>query len=383
MSTVRSSLCHSLLLFIVVFFLPSNPIGNGIWDAFKTNLPFGITLASSTKFLDNIDRDFLNEYRNVDISNNDKVPSTVTRLDVEETGLSVKSIQTSPSVFSPTFASSNSDGQGTIHQDTLSSAFSTSSSCPKQERFDMYERIYNMAGLGYIDANRVQYVLDVGAFQGEFSSTLRSSGRFPNAQYILVEGNNRFESLYQSLRFPYIISLVGDQDGEEVTYYRADPKSTGLETGNSIFREETRFFENPIIEKRISYTIDSMLEHLGLQQEAFQILKIDVQGSEIRALRGAKKLIARSPQLLIITEASFVPYNGMHSPTFFDLALEMEKLNFKMVDILGYSEATFSDRKATMPIQFDVAWIHSDRVGWANKQWTKRNYHVDIVHADT
>lgn len=250
------------------------------------------------------------------------------------------------------------------------------------ERFDMFERIYNMADLGYINAHEVKYVLDVGAFQAEFSSKLKSSGRFPHAHFILIEANRKFEPYYQSLGFPYVISLVGDQDDEVVEYYRADPTKTQIETGNSIFREESTFFDEAIVETRQSYTIDTIIDLLGLSNEAFQILKLDVQGSEIRALRGAKKVIQRSPNLVIITEASFVPYNGPNSPTFFDIALEMEQMNFQMVDILGYSEAAFDGVAAKMPIQFDVAWMHRDRIGWRGKKWPKRSYHIDIEHGD-
>lgn len=286
---------------------------------------------------------------------------------------SVSSAQESTTSSATTSTSLAGDG---------TSSSPTESKQTEIKRVDMFERIYNMVEIGYIHPINVNYILDVGAFQAEFSSTLRDSGKFPNAQYLLIEANNRYESLYQSLDFPYVITLVGDVDEEVVQYYRADPTITSIETGNSIFKEETRFFDHALVEERVSYTIDTILDMLGLSEEIFQIIKLDVQGSELKAIRGAKRLLTRSAmEVVVITEVSFVPYNGIHSPTFFELMLEMEQMNFKMVDIVGYSEASFDDIKGKMPIQFDVAWMHHDRIGWRNKKWNTKDYVVNITHS--
>ena len=243
----------------------------------------------------------------------------------------------------------------------------------------MFTRIHDMTHTRYLSPEHVQYVLDVGAFHGNFSATLRASGDFPHAHYLLLEANSKHEGIYQKLQFPYIISVIGDVDDEDVIYYRANPHQTTYETGNSIFKEETIYFEEAIQETRKSYTIDTLLNVAGLGNIPFQLMKLDIQGAELKALRGAKRLIERSPDLVIITEVSFVPYNGPSAPNIFDIMLEMEKMDFKMIDIVGINYANVLG-KGLMSIQCDIAWTRTERIRWNGKTWkSQQNYHVDIT----
>ena len=222
------------------------------------------------------------------------------------------------------------------------------------------------------------YILDVGAYQGDFSYSLRKSGNFPNAQYLCVEANvDNVEALTEK-QLPHVITLVGDVVGEEVVYFRPDPKLTDVQTGNSIFRESTYYFDDPVVEKHKTDTIDNILEGLGLGSDAFQLMKIDIQGSELKALRGAKELILRSKDLIIITEVSLLPYNGEDAPTFFEIMLEMESMNFKMIEIIDYNEINMNEPNS-VTVQMDVAWQHSDKVMYDSSKWGKnRRYKIDI-----
>ena len=176
-----------------------------------------------------------------------------------------------------------------------------------------------------------------------------------------------------------MIGLVGDVEGEEVDYYRINPNFEGggkvkvEETGNSIYKELSPFFNEPIIEKHVTHTIDNLVESVGLENDAFQIMKLDVQGSELKALRGAKKLIARSPDLIIITEVSIVPYNGGDAPSFFDIHLEMEKMGFRMIEIIDLTELTIDGSKS-ITLQMDVAWMRKEKVHWNGVKWADRDY---------
>ena len=257
----------------------------------------------------------------------------------------------------------------------------TSASIQPPKRFDFYERVYNLINKNRIIPNEVLYVLDVGAYQGEFSLELRNSGKFPNAQYLCVEANQDNALHLTEKRLPHVISLVGDRIGEEVVYFKPDPKLTGLQTGNSIYRESTYYFDDPVVEKHRTSTIDKILEDFGLGDDSFQIMKVDIQGSELKALRGARKLIERSKDLIIITEVSLLPYNGGDAPTFFDIMLEMEKMNFKMIEIIDYVESNlFEVGDPTQTVQMDVAWQHASKVMFDNTKWESRDYKIDIKH---
>ena len=130
--------------------------------------------------------------------------------------------------------------------------------------------------------------------------------------------------------------MVGDIDEEPVDYFRVDTTKSFLESGNSVFVENTEFFDSPKVEKRWSYTLDTIVSMIGLNESSIHIIKIDVQGSELKVLRGAKKLLERSKDVIIITEVSFVPYNGPDAPSFFDIHFEMTSMGFVLIDLFGY-----------------------------------------------
>jgi FkbM family methyltransferase len=251
--------------------------------------------------------------------------------------------------------------------------------------FDLYDQIYNLAQRGILDAQNVRFILDVGAFDGEFSDVLRSKGYFPNAQFLCIEANSMHVPTFQIKKLPYVISLIGDKDDEDVNYYRVDTSKSLLETGNSIFRENSIFFDDARIETRKSFTIDHILKLLNVTHAPVDILKLDIQGSELNALRGAKNLIERSPNVVIITEMSFVPYNGAEAPSSFDIHYEMEKMGFQMIDILGYSSGQIlhgNGEYVRYALQFDAAWVRRERLNWRGVLWPKKAYPAIAIDHD-
>ena len=246
----------------------------------------------------------------------------------------------------------------------------------QQEAFDMYHQLYKLVDAGYLDASSVINILDVGAYDGSFSERIRTDGKFPNAKFICIEANTEKEAILKEKDLFYVISLVGEKDNEQADYYHVDPTLSNVESGNSVFRENTIYFDSSKPEKRMSYTIDSIMSIIGMENSSVQIMKLDIQGSELSAIRGARKLIERSKNILIITEISFVPFNGRDSPSFFDIHYEMTSMGFQMLDLLGYSSAKFNINGTILshPVQFDAAWIRSEKVSWRGVQWPLKNY---------
>ncbi len=57
---------------------------------------------------------------------------------------------------------------------------------------EIIQGIVDLARFGYIGAfTDVKWILDVGALEGGFSLDLKRTNIFPNAEYFLIEGNEK------------------------------------------------------------------------------------------------------------------------------------------------------------------------------------------------
>lgn len=144
-------------------------------------------------------------------------------------------------------------------------------------------------------------VLDIGGHTGEFYSTIKSF--YPHCDVYIIEGNKDCEPYLINLKTKYKITLLSDKQ-KEIIYYKT--KENPLCTGNSIYREITCHYsdEKIIQEKRTTETLDDIFNN----NEIFDLIKIDTQGSEIDILRGGKNLIKKAKG--IVLEVSFTQYNA-------------------------------------------------------------------------
>jgi FkbM family methyltransferase len=167
-------------------------------------------------------------------------------------------------------------------------------------------------------------ILDIGANVGQFYNKCKSI--FPDAYYHLVEGNKYCEPALKLLNVDYSISLLSDSVKEVDFYVRKDEVEC---TGNSIYRENTKFYNDDqiVIERKNTETLSNLLE-----KKVFDLIKIDVQGSEIDIINGGLEIIKNCKGILM--EVSFVEYN-FASPKK-DFVLEyMNNLGFEPVEIIG------------------------------------------------
>jgi len=82
---------------------------------------------------------------------------------------------------------------------------------------------------------------------GEWTQGIRTL--FPESHIYLFEANSDHRDILQSLGFPVEIVLLSKSDDIEVDYYAA---KTGINTGNSIYREQTSYFSSENCEVRSS-----------------------------------------------------------------------------------------------------------------------------------
>lgn len=140
-------------------------------------------------------------------------------------------------------------------------------------------------------------ILDIGANTGQFYK--KSINQFPNAKYLLVEGNEMCEVELRKLNVEYSLTLLSEKETEVDFWIRnEDPFSTG----NSIYKENTDFYKNSVSVKKKTNTLDNLLNG-----RHFDLIKIDTQGSELDILKGGPILVSKANG--IILEISYVEYN--------------------------------------------------------------------------
>ena len=188
-------------------------------------------------------------------------------------------------------------------------------------------------------------ILDIGANNGQFYN--ESKNIFPDSYFLLIEGNEYCEPALKTLGVDYKISLLSDSI-KEVDFYLRKQEYTC--TGNSIYREKTSFYDDNeiVIEKKKTDTLSNVLG-----QQYFDLIKIDVQGSEIDIIIGGLDIINNCKGLLM--EVSLEEYNE-GSPTIEFVDNFMKNLNFEKVEIINNLNHPI---KHTL-IQQDVLYINKN-----------------------
>ena len=184
------------------------------------------------------------------------------------------------------------------------------------------QRLSHRKRLGYLKSCGVDIrrALDLGAFEGKWTLLLREI--YPAAQIIMVDANTDKEPVLRRLGTCQI-ALLGDQDGREVDYYKCQDGDAG--SGNGIYRENTPFKFAP--EKRHSVTLATLLG----SDEGFDLIKMDVQGSELAVLRGGLRIVRNSRYLLL--ELQTHNYN-LGAPHFEEVVAFLQGEGFAVIDIV-------------------------------------------------
>lgn len=169
--------------------------------------------------------------------------------------------------------------------------------------------------------HRVATVFDLGAFVGDVTARYRAL--FPDATIHAFEPfPASFEKLAARFRGDAFVKpqplAVGGRAGSAVLYVN------GLSATNSLLprpSEGRRYFppegETVAVERVRTTTLDAFCREHGLA--GIDVLKLDIQGGELLALKGAEELLRRRAVGLVYTEASFVPHY-QNGPLFHEVA---------------------------------------------------------------
>jgi len=176
-------------------------------------------------------------------------------------------------------------------------------------------------------------VLDAGAHHGH--TAIQYLEHFPNSRVIALEPEPENFAIAKKALEPFgervelLPFALAEADGSVALRLTSHSGAHSLlEVG------DMRYYDAPVetrtpIEVR-AVTLDSLLAEHRLDR--LDILKMDIQGAELLALRGAAGLLARHAIRLIALEVLFQPLYR-NQPTFWDIADHLRSLGYALQGI--------------------------------------------------
>lgn len=192
----------------------------------------------------------------------------------------------------------------------------------------------------------VENVLDIGAYRGHFSYTVKAV--WPNAKIQQFEADERQAKYLQD---DANIVVLGDLE-REVDFYTIPDSAEGVTTGSSIYKENTIYYQRPTILKKQMKKLDSLVDISGDWSKG--LVKIDTQGSELDILRGAQNFLNNQKPQYILLECSLMPYNE-GAPLISQVTSQMLEWGYEFNDIF---DMTYD--KSGRLLQMDVLFRRKD-----------------------
>lgn len=192
----------------------------------------------------------------------------------------------------------------------------------------------------------IESILDIGAAHGHFSGFMRTI--WPDAQITAIECNERDRYFLDNTNYDVRYACLGDKPCKKDFYINPGEVAGG---GSSFYKENTGAFDNSFTETKDIITLDSM--KLG----AYDLIKIDTQGTELDIINGGEETIKQARFLLM--ELSFLPYN-LGGCMIDDVLAKTRELGFVMLDTFGpaYGGHWFNQRK----VQVDVLLVKKNDI---------------------
>tara|TARA_A100000164_G_C21711173_1_gene678302 strand:- start:64 stop:822 length:759 start_codon:yes stop_codon:yes gene_type:complete len=191
-----------------------------------------------------------------------------------------------------------------------------------------------------------EFIVDVGCGHGEW--TKKMIKYFKNSKYLLFDANNenkeKLEELIKdNVNIKYQISLLSD-DNHSYKFYK-------MGYGSSIFEEQTshkRTMEH-IVSKKLYNELPKEIENFNNN-----MIKLDVQGSELKVLNGLGDLINKFE--IIILETSIHKFNK-NAPLFNEIISYMNNKNYSLYDLFDFKRIGYDK---SFLIQFDCVFVRNN-----------------------
>jgi len=220
--------------------------------------------------------------------------------------------------------------------------------CPQADKW--------LAQKALLQAQHAPIILDIGANVGQTleaykalfpESEIHSVEPFPDSFLALQQVASRYSGthIYQL--------AMAEQPGEHALYVNQVYHATNSllprpASGHCYYPEGARLDDRITVKTN---TLDLLAQQTGLGY--IDILKMDIQGGELAALRGATGLLEKQSIGLIITEVMFVPHyeGGAMFNEIHDFMLQMDYSLFGIYDLhyaengqIRYADAIFISR---------------------------------------
>lgn len=211
----------------------------------------------------------------------------------------------------------------------------------------------HVKGLGF----QPSLIIDVGAADG----TPELYKSYPKSKFILIEPLMEFEpvlkKLCQHLDAEYILAGADESIGEIEFHVHENFY------GSSMLGEVEGSLADGVKRKVPTVRLDDVLAE---RIECPILLKIDVQGAELRVLRGARESLNRID--MIIMEVALIS-TMQEGPDFFEVIKFMEQVDFHLYDILG---GTIRPLDGSLQ-QLDLVFVHKDNPWRADRRYATVN----------
>lgn len=204
-------------------------------------------------------------------------------------------------------------------------------------------------------------VLDVGANKGEWSTLVKKI--FPDANMFMIEPLAEMEDNLKKFCI--------ENPGSRYFMYGAAsaPTKWYLTTwgddlaGASCVVPENQFLKSQNKQREIELiTIDSLIEEGKVPIP--ELAKLDIQGYEIEALKGATKLLGKTE--LLILECSLYQYSkGI--PLASDVIGFMKEKGYEVYDFVGFNRRPFDQAIG----QMDICFARADGILRRSNLWLK------------
>ena len=190
------------------------------------------------------------------------------------------------------------------------------------------------------------YIVDVGCGHGEWTKKMMKF--FENSNFVLFDANEDNKKKLDQLvienkNIMYHITLLSD-DNKDYEFFK-------MGYGSSVYEEQTthkREVKN-IKSQRLIDVLPS-----DLKKSNNNMIKLDVQGSELNILKGLDDLINKFE--IIILETSLHNYNK-GAPLFNEVLTFMTNKNYKLYDLFDFKRLGNDE---SFLLQFDCVFVRNE-----------------------
>jgi FkbM family methyltransferase len=200
---------------------------------------------------------------------------------------------------------------------------------------------------------RPTVILDIGAAKGYWS--LAASEYWKEAEFFMIdpltENEPNLRQICGDQRFKYTLTAVGSAPGQRLMNITPDLD------GSSLLEFPNSSCQRPVPVETVDRLLDSG------QIKPPQLVKLDVQGSELAVLDGGQKLFASADVFIIETSLfQFMP----DCPRVADVIGYMSRQGYQMFDIAGVLRRPLDNDLG----QIDIVFVKNDSPMIASNRWS-------------